>query len=831
MHARDISLTLMIQAIEIADETGELISFEERRVADELLEGETVGSPSEGMLRRAISLAPRIERNTPILWSVSNQLQRVSTPVKLLVLLIGLILGSGTQSLSSGQYFHILSPTLIGLIVWNLLSMTLTLSMSRLSSQRTRNTGRSLLKEKTRLEGRGLSIYLAQVIHWWGKYKSRRRIEQAHNPSLTVQLSALEHYLDRWSALNAPLLVTEAKKLLHLSAITFAVGVIGSAYWDGLVRAFYATVESTFLSVNSIEYLTSFILWPSNTLLGAPPELIPMNPSELPPSLSKLSGTLVIGSAEPWIHRYSISILVWVFLPRVLLYSYESSKLKKMKTGMPAQLGWMETVPSINLALAAHTNVGKTSLARTLLRRDVGEVRDAEHVTRARSSYFLINDTKVRVRLWDTPGFGDLLSTQKQRNTFEHLMSEGRHSLPDLLRNQSLGLSDLDREALMALYQEADLVLYLVPAFPTDLEREQTRNEWSLLRALNLPTLIMINRIGEFQDIKGDPSAEDPRSISLKLWNQIIKETAAPDLFKGIYVLDAFERTQRDEQGWYELIRDALPPEQRILAQQALEVWRAQHQATLQRIAMVIYHALRNLASYRVSLGGQRKRDQKEAEAILQEKVSLTLQNTQEQLLDALGLQGTKRRNSKSFAMSVIADISKRDSRSKLGAIWGGLVSGVATGIGADLMTGGLSLGGGMLVGGILGAIGGFGAARGYSYLKDDRGDLGLEKEAIKTALNDLIFFAMVASVHGRARGTFTGPSNDLNELTEGASSLNHDLLQRCIVSLEQLNNKYGDELDVAITHLIQGSQEVRGEGQPLATSVKRMIEEGFDQL
>ena len=39
------------------------------------------------------------------------------------------------------------------------------------------------------------------------------------------------------------------------------------------------------------------------------------------------------------------------------------------------------TSVTIALSLISHTNVGKTTLARTLLGRDIGEVRDAEHVT------------------------------------------------------------------------------------------------------------------------------------------------------------------------------------------------------------------------------------------------------------------------------------------------------------------------------------------------------------------------------------------------------------------------------------------------------------------
>ncbi len=40
-----------------------------------------------------------------------------------------------------------------------------------------------------------------------------------------------------------------------------------------------------------------------------------------------------------------------------------------------------EPVKKINLSLLSHTNVGKTTLARTLLRQDIGEVGDRPHVT------------------------------------------------------------------------------------------------------------------------------------------------------------------------------------------------------------------------------------------------------------------------------------------------------------------------------------------------------------------------------------------------------------------------------------------------------------------
>src|SRR5512144_493983 len=62
----------------------------------------------------------------------------------------------------------------------------------------------------------------------------------------------------------------------------------------------------------------------------------------------------------------------------------------------------------VALSLISHTNAGKTTLARTLLGRDVGEVRDAPHVTDIAESHTLITSAEGDVlRLTVTPGFGD----------------------------------------------------------------------------------------------------------------------------------------------------------------------------------------------------------------------------------------------------------------------------------------------------------------------------------------------------------------------------------------------------------------------------------------
>ena len=60
-------------------------------------------------------------------------------------------------------------------------------------------------------------------------------------------------------------------------------------------------------------------------------------------------------------------------------------------------------MPTITLSLISHTNVGKTTLARTLLRRDVGDIRDAAHVTDAVKPAIATLHDKLATVEWTKP--------------------------------------------------------------------------------------------------------------------------------------------------------------------------------------------------------------------------------------------------------------------------------------------------------------------------------------------------------------------------------------------------------------------------------------------
>jgi hypothetical protein len=59
---------------------------------------------------------------------------------------------------------------------------------------------------------------------------------------------------------------------------------------------------------------------------------------------------------------------------------------------------------TVTFSLISHTNVGKTTLARTLLRREIGEVRDQPHVTTIAEAHSLIETDDARLLLCTRSG-------------------------------------------------------------------------------------------------------------------------------------------------------------------------------------------------------------------------------------------------------------------------------------------------------------------------------------------------------------------------------------------------------------------------------------------
>ena len=116
----------------------------------------------------------------------------------------------------------------------------------------------------------------------------------------------------------------------------------------------------------------------------------------------------------------------------------------------------------INVSLLSHTNVGKTTLARTLLRQDIGEVGDRAHVTEVAESHVLIESPQGdSLILWDTPGFGDSTRVLKRLQQGDKPVGWFLSRVWDRFADRPFWCS---QQAMHNARETSDVILYVVNA-------------------------------------------------------------------------------------------------------------------------------------------------------------------------------------------------------------------------------------------------------------------------------------------------------------------------------------------------------------------------------
>ena len=190
----------------------------------------------------------------------------------------------------------------------------------------------------------------------------------------------------------------------------------------------------------------------------------------------------------------------------------------------------------LSISLVSHTNVGKTTLVRTLLGRDVGEVRDEAHVTEVAEPFTLIeSDAADRLLLWDTPGFGDSQRLVKrlaqQGQALGWLLSE----VWDRWRDRALWAS---QRAIRHVLEQADVALYLVNAAEAPDDAGYLASELLVLGLLGKPVIVLLNQLGP-------PGSAEDAARQVQRWQQHLHALQAqPGSARVLAVLplDAFAR-------------------------------------------------------------------------------------------------------------------------------------------------------------------------------------------------------------------------------------------------------------------------------------------------
>ena len=413
----------------------------------------------------------------------------------------------------------------------------------------------------------------------------------------------------------------------------------------------------------------------------------------------------------------------------------------------------------ISLSLVSHTNVGKTTLARTLLSQSVGEVRDEPHVTDTNDRFELAQTPQGdQLVLWDTPGFGDSARLARRLLQSDRPIGWFVSQVWDRFADRALWSS---QQAVHNVREEADVVLYLVNAAENPEDAGYVEPEMKILAWIGKPIIVLLNQMGP-------PAGHQAEEAEIDRWRSYLTRFGN---VHQVLALDAFARCWVQEGALLQAVEPLLLQAKKAAFGRLNRLWQNQRRQTFDRSMHVLATRLAATALDRERIPNSSLKDQlrevgkvlgvsrspqddakQQAMAKLAERLNTAIRQSTDELIQANGLVG----HATDEVLSRMADHYDVTENLNEGhaAVVGGLVTGALAGLKADLLAGGLTLGGGMIAGGVLGALGGAGLARGYNMVRGIDAITVTWTDAVMNRLVQSALLTYLAVAHyGRGRG------------------------------------------------------------------------------
>ena len=448
-----------------------------------------------------------------------------------------MVLGVLTDVIANPHRVDLLSLPLLGLVLWNLFMYALLLAGWALS----RRPGEVPEPEAPRRR--------ADSLLRWRRGSGNVRAEVTALFQLRWQWTARALTLQRW------------KRVLHLSAAGWAVGVSLSLLARGLVVEYRVGWESTFLDAAQVHAILSFLRLPALLLFPFQPFSV-----EEVASLRFSQGGGAIGGAR-WVYMYVALLMVVVVVPRLLLAASAFWHERVLSGKVPVDLRdpYYRRVLSLlsasrmQLCLIAHRAEDKAALLRVLVQDPEA---GATLITSAQGDVLrLVDLSEARVPLPVGPD-GGTVSGWTQR-LMKGLFPQGG-------RPVSAAVDPL----LAAARGDGNVVLHVV-ADPGDLAPASSLLEW-----LGRPVLVLVNR----------PVAQADGAALLA---QCQAQTARTPRAVAVLPFDAFARCWVQQRVLLTAIAGCLPDSARASFERIAGAWEQRNQVRLTRaMAAVAEHLL-----------------------------------------------------------------------------------------------------------------------------------------------------------------------------------------------------------------------------------------------
>ncbi|MCB1065707.1 MAG: DUF3482 domain-containing protein [Verrucomicrobiae bacterium] len=419
---------------------------------------------------------------------------------------------------------------------------------------------------------------------------------------------------------------------------------------------------------------------------------------------------------------------------------------------------------TVVLSLISHTNAGKTTLLRTLLRQDVGEIADRAHVTVESKVYPLIqtDDESATLELWDTPGFGANLAKlserlRQQKNPIGWMM----HQIWDRHQDASLFHS---QEALRNVQNHADIVLYVVDMSQKPEQVGYVDAEMEVLSLMGKPVIVVLNQTGS-----PEPAAAREREESIR------KLLDRYPVARHVLTLDAFTRCWVQEHHLLDLVCELIEDsKKKKTAKRLTEAWtRGQLEVFGQSVdlfAKLFAESVTDNEAFLHAnfLGRVKQMLDKEArhgefdrlQQAMYERLRERTENTVNQLITLHGIDGTTARKfSEAAREQFSATGGKVDEM--LASIGGGALTGLVGGVVLDLASHGISFGSGAAIGAILGGATSYALAKGYNLTQGDSQTVRWTEAHFRDQVRFSLLLYLAVAHFGRGRGRWQDAPQD----------------------------------------------------------------------
>jgi len=344
----------------------------------------------------------------------------------------------------------------------------------------------------------------------------------------------------------------------------------------------------------------------------------------------------------------------------------------------------------LNIAVVGHTNTGKTSLIRTMLRSTAfGRIEDAAGTTRHVERATISAGQEAILNLYDTPGIEDVYALrEKLTRMAARKKSAVQTAILTDFTEQTAPDDPLEQEAkVIRQVLRSNILLYVIDVREPILEKYLIEIE--LLSKTLKPIIPVFNFI-------------EAHRADLDKWRKKLAEFNIHTSLELDTVAFAFEAEKRLYQKIQSLAEDYYQPLQRLIDFRA-QVWRQLCQSAARRIVTLIVMA----ACYRqtVDPGGQGVT----AQTATQKLQQMIRQAEQDCLYDLLAIFNFTQQD------VALQNLPIQDGHWQLDLFAPGVLKaygldigssalkGAAAGAGIDLMVGGLSLGAASLLGALAG--------------------------------------------------------------------------------------------------------------------------------